>query len=81
MIISRLTADMLVDMPVEVRTALGLTVGDLVGYELDGQRVMMQRIDHPLDEDGVPDMFVGNLTAFTEWADDHDRMYDLLRDR
>ncbi len=41
----------------------------------------MTRSPYPLDENGLPDPFVGNVSTFTEWADDHDRIYDQLRDR
>lgn len=86
MILGRITAELLTDLPDVIRAALGAVPGDMVVYEVDGDKVVMKRAAAVLervnlDEDDHPDTFVGNLSLFTEWADEHDRIYDQLRDR
>jgi antitoxin PrlF len=65
MIHSRLTAEALAELPPEVREALKLQVGDLVGYEVEGSTVTLKKID-------LSDPFENPFATFTEWADELD---------
>ena len=73
MIIGRITAKAQTTIPRAVRLALGIGPGDEIGYEIDGDKVVLTRVKP--DE---KDMFVNNFSTFTEWSDEADSVYDLL---
>lgn len=73
MIIGRITAKAQTTIPRAVRLALGIGPGDEIGYEIDGDKVVLTRVKH--DE---KDMFVNNFSTFTEWSDEYDSVYDRL---
>ena len=66
MIQSRITSKSQVTLPRAVRSALGLRPGDEIVWEIDGDSAVVSRA-------GSPDMFVGNLSTFTEWDTQADR--------
>ncbi|RVT42062.1 type II toxin-antitoxin system PrlF family antitoxin [Sphingobium algorifonticola] len=71
MIHSRVSSKAQTTIPRAVRTALGLREGDTVAYQIEDGRVILTRAEQP-------DPFVGNFSAFTEWADEADSAYDIL---
>jgi antitoxin PrlF len=73
MIIGRITAKAQTTIPRAVRLALGIGPGDEIGYEIDGDKVIMTRIN-PREKD----MFLNNFSTFTEWSDEYDSVYDQL---
>ena len=73
MIIGRITAKAQTTIPRAVRLALGIGPGDEIGYEIDGDKVVLTRVKP--DE---KDMFVNNFSTFTEWSDEYDSVYDQL---
>jgi antitoxin PrlF len=73
MIIGRITAKAQTTIPRAVRLALGIGPGDEIGYEIDGDKVVLTRVKP--DE---KDMFVNNFSTFTEWSDEYDSVYDRL---
>ncbi len=70
MIIGRITAKSQTTVPSAVRRALGVGPGDVIGYEIDGDRVTMKRavIKPPADP------FIANFSTFTEWDSEADRV-------
>ena len=72
MIIGRITAKAQTTIPRAVRIALNLNPGDKVAYAIKGDQVILSRVDD--EKDG----FVNNFSAFTEWADELDSVYDDL---
>jgi antitoxin PrlF len=72
MIQSRITSKAQTTIPRAVRAALGVDAGDQLIWEVEGNRVVVSRVES--QEDG----FVNNFSAFTEWADDLDSVYDNL---
>jgi antitoxin PrlF len=73
MIIGRITAKAQTTIPRAVRLALGIGPGDEIGYEIDGDKVTMTRVN-PHEKD----MFLNNFSTFTEWSDEYDSVYDRL---
>ena len=73
MIIGRITAKAQTTIPRAVRLALGIGPGDEIGYEIDGDKVILTRVKP--DE---KDMFLNNFSTFTEWSDEYDSVYDRL---
>ena len=73
MIIGRITAKAQTTIPRAVRLALGIGPGDEIGYEIDGDKVVLTRVKP--DE---KDMFVNNFSTFTEWSSEADSAYDVL---
>ncbi len=73
MIIGRITAKAQTTIPRAVRLALGIGPGDEIGYEIDGDKVVLTRVKP--DE---KDMFLNNFSTFTEWSDEYDSVYDRL---
>lgn len=71
MIHSRISSKLQTTVPLAVRRALGIGPGDTIGYEIDGDRVVLTRAEEP-------DGFIGNFSTFTEWASEADRVYDNL---
>lgn len=71
MIQSRITSKAQTTIPRAVLTALDLREGDTVSYQIESDRVVLTRAEHP-------DPFVGNFSTFTEWADEADSAYDSL---
>jgi antitoxin PrlF len=67
MIHSRITSKAQTTVPLAVRRALGVKAGDTLAYAIEDGRVVLTRADGQ-----EPDMFVGNLSTFTEWASDAD---------
>lgn len=66
MIQSRITSKAQTTVPMAVRKALGVSAGDDLNWEIDGDNVIVSRARRP-------DMFVGNLSTFTEWDTEADR--------
>lgn len=64
MIIGRITAKAQTTIPAPVRRALGLRPGDRIAYVLDGDRVIMTRVNASGDEP---------FAAFEEWSGEADR--------
>ena len=62
----RITAKAQTTVPRAVRLALDLKPGDDVVWEIDGDRVVLMRAETARDP------FVGNFSAFTEWASQAD---------
>ena len=73
MIYSRITTKSQTTIPRAVRIALGVGPGDSIAYSIEGSKVELMRL--PASE---RDMYVGNVSAFTEWADELDSGYDAL---
>lgn len=73
MLISRLSADRQVSVPVEVLDALGLQAGDPIIFTIDlyGE-VTIGRADDP---------FINPTANFTEWESEADKVYDVLGSR
>lgn len=66
MIKSKLTAKARTTIPEPVRTALKLSPGDELLYEIEGSRVVLAKLG---EEDGVDDLF----RTFSEWRSGADR--------
>jgi antitoxin PrlF len=73
MIIGRITAKAQTTIPRAVRLALGIGPGDEIGYEIDGDKVILTRV-RPIEKDP----FLANFSTFTEWSDEYDSVYDRL---
>jgi antitoxin PrlF len=65
MIISKLTSKAQTTIPQPIRAALNLHEGDALGYELDGQRVILTKVQ---TDSAVDDPF----RTFSEWSSDAD---------
>lgn len=65
MIHSRVTAKSQTTIPRAVRVALGLKPGDLIGYEIEGDEVVLKKFN-------MADPFDNPFATFTEWADELD---------
>jgi len=76
MITGRITAKSQTTIPRAVRAALGVGPGDVIGYEIDGDRVVLRRAAR-LPGDTVTNPFAN----FDEWASEADSAYDVLKDR
>lgn len=63
MIHSRLTSKAQTTVPKPVRAALGLKEGDMLSYQIEGDRVVLKRAQPSLDP------FDNPYAIFTEWAD------------
>ena len=50
MIVGRITAKAQTTIPRAVRLALGIKPGDEIGYEIEGDRVVMRRVGDPFDK-------------------------------
>ncbi len=71
MIHSRVTSKSQVTVPRSVRTALGVSPGDRLQWQLEGDHVVVTRAasaSDPLDP----------FATFTEWSDELDSVYDDL---
>ena len=55
-----------------MRDALGVGSGDIIGYEIKDGVVIMRAM---APDDGLPD---NPFALFTEWADEHDAVFDNL---
>jgi len=66
MIHSRVTSKAQTTVPVSVRRALGIQPGDDIGWEVEGDRVVLRRIEPGSDP------FDNPFALFTEWADELD---------
>jgi len=64
-ITSKLTSKAQTTIPLPVRTALHLVVGDELVYMIDGDRVVLSKADRAALDDP--------FAAFDEWASDADR--------
>ncbi len=65
MIISKLTSKAQTTVPQAVRAALGLSEGDELLYEIDGDRVVLKKARRAVVDDP--------FAAFHEWDGDADR--------
>ena len=72
MIHGRITSKSQTTVPRAVRTALGLEPGDTVAWEIEGDRVVVSRVN------AGEDPFVNAFAMFTEWSDPLDDAYDAL---
>ena len=66
---SKLTSKFQATVPTPVRKALGLTAGDLIGFEVDGDLVVLRRAT-PLDL-AFAQALEGTLTEWSSAHDDH----------
>jgi antitoxin PrlF len=66
MIHSRVTSKAQTTVPAAVRRALGIEPGDEIGWELEGDRVVLRRVEPDTDPFDSP------FALFTEWADELD---------
>ena len=73
MIIGRITAKAQTTIPRAVRLALGIGPGDEVGYEIDGDKVIMKRVNFFFFF-----LFLANFSTFTEWSSEADKAYNVL---
>lgn len=73
MIQSRITAKAQTTVPRAVRQALGVGPGDTLGYEIDGETVVVTRASVP-DERAV--VSANYYTSFNEWFDELDAEFD-----
>ena len=73
MIHSRITAKAQTTVPLAIRRALGVEVGDEVAWELDGDRVVLRRVTS-----NEPDLPISDFSTFTEWSDELDAVFDDL---
>jgi antitoxin PrlF len=71
MIHAFITAETIGGLPVEVRDALDLKPGDLVGYAVEGRAVVLKKIN-------PNDPWENPFATFTEWADELDSVFDNL---
>lgn len=62
MIQSRITTKAQTTVPRAVRKALGIVPGDDLAWQIDGDRVILSRVEE------AHDPFVDNFATFTEWA-------------
>jgi antitoxin PrlF len=74
MILSRISSKAQTTVPRAVRAALGITEGDQLVWQVEGDRVVLKRA--AVVEKADP--FDGSFANFEEWADDLDRAYDDL---
>ncbi len=65
MIHSRISSKAQTTIPRPIRAALGLREGDTVAYRIDGDRVILTRVEPDAPRDDP-------FAAFTEWAGDAD---------
>ncbi len=65
MVTSKLTSKAQTTVPQAVRAALGLSEGDELLYEIDGDRVVLKRARRPATDDP--------FATFDEWNGDADR--------
>lgn len=65
MVTSKLTSKAQTTVPQAVRAALGLSEGDELLYEIDGDRVVLKRAHRPATDDP--------FATFDEWNSDADR--------
>lgn len=65
MIVSKLTSKAQTTVPQAVRAALGLTEGDELLYEIDGERVVLKKARRAPADDP--------FATFQEWDGDADR--------
>jgi bifunctional DNA-binding transcriptional regulator/antitoxin component of YhaV-PrlF toxin-antitoxin module len=65
MIHAFITAETIDAIPVEVREALGLKTGDLIGYEIGGKCAVLKKVN-------PNDPWENPFAMFTEWADELD---------
>jgi antitoxin PrlF len=65
MITSKLTSKAQTTIPQAVRTSLGLRAGDLLGFSIDGDRVILTKAVQALAEDP--------FATFNEWDSEADR--------
>ena len=72
MIQSRITSKAQTTVPRAVRKALGIAPGDEIAWQIEGDRVILTRVE------GSDDGFVNNFSTFSEWADELDSVYDNL---
>jgi len=72
MIVGRITAKAQTTVPLAVRRALGIAPGDEVAWEIEDGRAILTKVP----ASSAP--FVGDMSAFTEWADELDTAYDAL---
>ena len=72
MIVGRITAKAQTTVPLAVRRALGIAPGDDVAWEIEDGRVILTKVP------ASSALFVADLTAFIEWADELDAAYDAL---
>lgn len=68
MILGRVTAKSQTTIPGAVRLALGLKAGDRLAYEIVEDRAVLRRAPTTADP------FVTNLSTFSEWASERDRV-------
>lgn len=66
MIVGRVTSKAQITIPRAVRLALGLTPGDDVVWQIEGDQAVMTRAKTATDP------FIGNFDTFTEWASEAD---------
>ena len=65
MITSKLTSKAQTTIPLPVRTALHLTEGDEVAYRIEGDHVVLTKVDRGQADDP--------FTTFDEWSSEADR--------
>jgi antitoxin PrlF len=63
MIFSRITSKAQTTLPRAIRVALGLKEGDRIAYQIDGDRVILTRVE-TVQEDP--------FATFSEWSGDED---------
>ena len=68
MIQSKITSKAQTTVPRAVRAALHVWTGDALAWEIDGDRVTVSLVKSE----------PANFSAFTEWSDPLDRVYDDL---
>lgn len=72
MIHSRISSKAQTTIPRAVREALGVREGDVLAYEIEGDRVVLKRARPSVDPLENP------FATFTEWTDELDAVYDNL---
>jgi antitoxin PrlF len=71
---SRITSKAQTTVPLAVRKALGIRLGDRLVWDLEEGRAIVRR----LAAVDPRDPFVNNFSTFTEWADEFDSVFDDL---
>lgn len=66
MIQSRITSKAQTTVPRAVRKALGIAPGDDVAWQIEGDRVILSRVEE------ASDPFLNNFSTFTEWSSEAD---------
>ncbi|GGB20481.1 hypothetical protein GCM10011380_07580 [Sphingomonas metalli] len=72
MIVGKITSKSQTTVPLAVRRALRIELGDEIAWEIEGERAYVVKAPRPAAG------FAPDFSQFTEWADELDTDYDRL---